>query len=134
MHVVAPLSLLAATALVACAQPRADTGAPPVSPGQASPDASCAPRMFLAPIRQKIKSENSNVAIRRVEVERCRGGYAQVFAVPVERRFETEQFFLRHEADRWSVITYGTGITCYDSDLFADLRRACRALGYPRPE
>jgi hypothetical protein len=109
-----------------------DTGTR-VSPGpdrsEPAADTRCQPEDFEDVIQAEIDESGSPVELEGVDVDRCQDGFARVGAVPTKDNFETEQFFLRYER-AWTIVNYGTGITCEDSDLDADTREVCERLGY----
>ena len=75
-------------------------------------------------------------AIERVEVVRCRDGYARASAIPAEANMETADVLLKQQGDAWTVVDFGTSIGCEESFLPpapAANREACTALGYPQP-
>lgn len=95
--------------------------------------ASCNASDILASIRAQVDI-GPPLVWDSVSIQECQGGYARVYAhpgnVPAGWSVEdSEQVFLRSEADGWVVITSGTGISCADSDLSPDLERACTTLG-----
>jgi hypothetical protein len=94
--------------------------------------AACSSRTLLAWVRSS--TENPS-AIVRVQIARCRNGYAHVFAIPRtgpsgQATTEGEQFFLRDRHGVWSDVGSGTGISCTDPDAGRSLLGACTALGY----
>jgi hypothetical protein len=101
---------------------------------------SCAPDEFLPVLKRAFDGQAPKLEIVEARVERCRNGYAQVFAVPdktvcdpgVGFCYETEQVFLGWKGDRWRILTSGTGIACgegIETDVL--VLRICRGLGYP---
>jgi hypothetical protein len=101
----------------------------------------CDAQVFLPVLKEEFDNEAGKLRIVGADVNRCRNGYAKVFAVPDESVcqpgvgycFEHEQVLLGWTGGRWRILTYGTGITCeapgFETD--AQIRRVCRALGYP---
>jgi hypothetical protein len=87
-------------------------------------------------LKQKLDDPSTELIIERVDIRRCRNGYAHVFAVPRQNppedqhQYESEQLFLRDIGGSWQIVESGTGISCNDSDIRAPLLQACRALGY----
>lgn len=118
------------------------TGAGTTGPG-ATTDAESAPcgaQDFLPVLQAALDDAAAEIQIVRVRVERCRSGYAQVFAVPDQSLcavgagdcFETEQVLLRWKDDAWRVVTSGTGISCGEgNETLRLIVRVCRGLGYP---
>jgi hypothetical protein len=105
-----------------------------------APEPPCAPGDFLPVLRRAFDGQAPKLRIVKARVERCRNGYAQVFAVPdrsvcepsVGFCYETEQVFLRWTGDRWRILTSGTGIACGAGiETDALVLRICRGLGYP---
>jgi hypothetical protein len=103
-------------------------------------EAPCAPDEFLPVLERAFDGEAPKLKIVEARVERCRNGYAQVFAVPdrsvcdpgVGFCYETEQVFLGWKDDRWRILTSGTGIACGEGiETDALVLRVCRGLGYP---
>jgi hypothetical protein len=105
--------------------------------------APCDTRVFLPVLKEEFDNGGAGGKLRIVgaDVNRCRNGYAKVFAVPDESVcqpgvgycFEREQVLLNWTDGGWRILTYGTGITCevpgFETD--AQIRRVCRGLGYP---
>lgn len=99
---------------------------------------SCEPSSFVPLLQATYDDPGAGLTVVDARVERCRDGYAQVFAVPddaacepgVGGRFESEQVFLRAADGAWTILASGTGLTCDEEDDPA-LAEACRALGYP---
>jgi hypothetical protein len=133
------LSLLLALALAGCggdgSSQSAGSGAT-----TAAPEAPCGPTDFLPVLKEAFDGQAPKLRVVRARVERCRKGYAQVFAVPdmsvcepgVGYCYETEQVFLEWRGDRWRILTSGTGISCgAGTETIGLIVRACRQLGYP---
>jgi hypothetical protein len=101
-----------------------------------APAAHCSAEAILPPVRHRLEQDGSPHIVR-VNVLECRNGYARVFASadkstcgqPGGSCYETEQVFLRASGGSWTVLTYGTGISCQDADIKPDLSLACSALG-----
>jgi hypothetical protein len=75
-------------------------------------------------------------AVARVEVVRCRNGYARASAIPSKQNMETADVLLRRTGGAWTIVDFGTSIGCEEETLPpapAPNRRACAALGYPQP-
>ena len=86
-------------------------------------------------MKQKFDDPANKLIIERVDIKRCRNHYAHVFAITAanpsgQPQYENEQLFLRDVNGHWESVAEGTGISCDDPDLLAELRTACRALGY----
>jgi hypothetical protein len=103
-------------------------------------EAPCGPGDFLPILKRAFDDEASKLQVVRARVERCRGRYAQVFAVPdmsvcqpeVGYCYETEQVFLGWQDNEWRILTSGTGITCgAGNETIPLVIRICRGLGYP---
>jgi hypothetical protein len=95
----------------------------------------CTPARLLRLMKQKFDDQANKLIIERVDIKRCRNHYAHVFAIaaanpPGQPQYENEQLFLRYVNGHWESVAEGTGISCDDPDLPAELRTACRALGY----
>jgi hypothetical protein len=100
----------------------------------------CIAGAFLPVLKEAMDDEAAKLRVVGAEVERCRNGYAQVFAVPDQSVcqpgtgycFETEQFFLRWSGGSWRILFAGTGIACdaLEGETIARIRRVCAALGY----
>lgn len=104
--------------------------------GDGTEAASCEPDAFVPVLSDAYDDPDANLRVVEARVERCRNGYAQVFAVPDQSAcepgvggcFETEQVFFREIDGEWEIVTSGTGISCDDVDLEPDLADACAAL------
>lgn len=105
-----------------------------------APEPPCAPEEFLPILRKAFDGQAPKLRVVKARVERCRNGYAQVFAVPdrsvcdpgVGFCYETEQVFLGWKGDHWRILTSGTGIACGEGiETDALVLRICRGLGYP---
>ena len=86
-------------------------------------------------MKQKFDDPATKLIIERVDVRRCRNHYAHVLAVTAanpqgQPQYESEQVFLRYVDGRWESVGEGSGISCDDPAVLANLRTACRALGY----
>lgn len=98
--------------------------------------ASCEPDAFLPILKDAFDDPAAKLVVVEARVERCRNGFARVFAVPDQSAcepgvggcFETEQVFLRDADGEWEILTSGTGIGCDDVDLDPGLADACAAL------
>jgi hypothetical protein len=107
----------------------------PLATSATAAAATCEPEAFLPLLQKTLDDPASELRIVRVEVKRCRNGYAQVFAVPdpsvcepgVGHCYDSEQVFLQQVAGEWQIVTSGTGISCDDGSVPADV---CKALGY----
>jgi hypothetical protein len=102
----------------------------------AEPD--CGADAFLPLLKDAYDGTAPKLEIVEAKVQRCRDGFAQVFAVPDPDVckpgkgfcYETEQVFLEFEDGAWAIATSGTGIAC-GSETDAEIVRICRGLGYP---
>jgi hypothetical protein len=97
--------------------------------------AACTSRVLLPLMQHKFDDPSAGVAIVRVQIERCRNGYARVFAIPRTKppgqaQMESEQVFLRYLNGSWRIVSEGTGLSCSDPDVSRALMGACTALGY----
>jgi hypothetical protein len=120
--------------------PRAESANPrsaaPASPRRREGSVSaCSSRALLDEVRRNTENPSQRAVIVRVEIARCRNGYAHVFAIPRtgpsgHATAEGEQFFLRYRHGAWSNVATGTGISCADPDAGRSLLGACTALGY----
>lgn len=86
-------------------------------------------------MKQKFDDPATELIIERVDIKRCRNHYAHLFAVTAANpsgrpQYENEQLFLRYVHGQWESVEEGTGISCHDPDIHADLYAACHALGY----
>jgi hypothetical protein len=106
----------------------------------AAAEADCSPDAFLPVLKDSFDGTAPKLEIVEAKVERCRNGYAQVFAVPNSDVckpgkgfcYETEQVFLVFEDGAWTIATSGTGIACgFETHPDAQLIEICRGLGYP---
>lgn len=107
---------------------------PPTPSGDVVEEA-CSPTVLLPIMKARFDDPATELIIERVDVERCKNGYARVYAVPRTNpeghpQYDAEQLFLRKVKDEWHVVAEGTGIGCTDADLTVALEKACRALGY----
>jgi hypothetical protein len=120
---------------VASATPTSATPASPTRPVR-SFSAACSSRVLLPWLRARVDARSAGHDIAGVKIERCRNGFAHVFAIPRtpaagEGALEGEQFFLAYRNGSWRSVSQGTGISCADPDAGSYLVRACAALGYP---
>jgi hypothetical protein len=118
-----------------------DASASPVtSPAPVAPDsaeslrAACTSRVLLPLMKSKFDEPSAGVVIIRVQIERCRNGYAHVFAIPRtnppgQPQVDSEQLYLRYLNGSWGSVSEGTGLSCTDPDISRALLRACTALG-----
>jgi hypothetical protein len=96
----------------------------------------CTPEVFLPLMKRKFDDPSKGLIIERVQIERCRNGYAQVFAITRRNppddpnQYENEQVFLRLVNGQWQSVAEGTGISCSDDELRPELVAPCRSLGY----
>jgi hypothetical protein len=128
----------ATTAVVATTSTAPTTTAATPTTAAAARQAPCTALSFLPILNRRLDGSSPKLRIVRAEVRRCRNGYAQVFAVPdqsvcepgVGYCYESEQVFLGWSGSSWRILTTGTGITC-EGETNAQVRRICRALGYP---
>jgi hypothetical protein len=125
------------------AAPASATATPAASKAERSPAAAtgspaferaCTSHVLLPLLRKKFDDPASGAVIARVRIERCRAGYAHVYAIPENAAgrppFETEQLFLQYRGGSWHSVSEGTGIACSDTGISRALLRACSALGY----
>jgi hypothetical protein len=96
----------------------------------------CTSAVLLPLMKRRFDEPAAGLVIERVDIRRCRNGYAHLFAIsrpnpPGESSFENEQLFMHFADGQWRSISEGTGISCSDTDLRpAEMLTACRALGY----
>jgi hypothetical protein len=95
----------------------------------------CSSEVLLPLMKRKFDDPSRGLVIERVRIERCRNGYAHVFAVtrrnpPGPNQYENEQLFLRLVDGQWQSVAEGTGISCRDDDVRPELAAVCRGLGY----
>lgn len=95
----------------------------------------CTSEVLLPLMKRKFDDPSRELVIERVDIERCRNGYAHVFAIsrrnpPGDPQYENEQLFLRLVDGQWQSVAEGTGISCSDDDLRPELVAPCRGLGY----
>jgi hypothetical protein len=125
----------ATTASSAAAAPTT-TVAPSTAPSTAgSASAACTSQVLLPLMKQKFDNPSGELVIERVDIRRCRNGYAHVFAVPRtnpagQPQYDSEQLFLREVDGSWQSVAEGGGIGCSDADVSGQLLLACQALGY----
>ena len=117
------------------AQSRGTTTTPSARPAASNGRNACTQATLLPLLKQKFDDPANKLIIERVDIKRCRNHYAHVFAItaanpPGQPQYENEQLFLRYVNGHWESVAEGTGLSCDDPDLPADLRTACRALGY----
>jgi hypothetical protein len=117
------------------ARPRATTTTPSARSTAANGQNACTQETLLPLMKRKFDDPANKLIIERVEIKRCRNHYAHVFAITAanpsgQPQYENEQLFLRYVNGHWESVAEGTGISCDDPDLLAELRTACRALGY----
>ncbi len=123
-----------ATTVVVTVEPTASV--PVTTAPGAEPD--CGSGAFLPVLKEAFDGAAPKMTIVEARVERCRNGFAQVFAVPdpsvcepgVDHCYETEQVFLAFEDGRWAIETTGTGLAC-GSESQEGITEICRGLGYP---
>jgi hypothetical protein len=116
-----------------------DDSAAPTSTSTSPAASACEPQAFLPVLKAAFDNTAEELRVVRVDVRRCRNGYAQVVAVPdtsvckpgIEHCYDSVQVWLRLDDGEWKILNSGTGISCEDTDLSPTLRPACRALGYP---
>jgi hypothetical protein len=63
---------------------------------------SCEPAALIQAIERE---DNVAGSIEEIDVRECRSRYARVVTVSPRAAVEDEQFFLRREGDRWTVIS-----------------------------
>lgn len=105
---------------------------------EAAAEPDCGADAFLPILKDAYDGTAPKLEIVEARVERCRNGFAQVFAVPDPDVckpgkgfcYETEQVFLEFQDGAWTIATSGTGIAC-GSETDAEIVRICRGLGYP---
>ena len=95
----------------------------------------CSQETLLPLMKQKFDNRAPGLIVERVDIKRCRNHYAHVFAITGPTgvpgtSYENEQLFLRYANGRWESVAEGTGISCNDPDIRAELVPACHALGY----
>jgi hypothetical protein len=106
------------------------------APQTATPFAqACTSNVLLPLLKRRFDDPSKELVIERVDIRRCRNGYAHVFAItrrnpPGDPQYENEQLFLRFVNGEWQSVSEGTGISCSDEDLRPELAEACRRLGY----
>jgi hypothetical protein len=94
----------------------------------------CTQEVLLQTLKSRFDDPATGLIIELVDIRRCRGGYAHVFAVTKRHasgsQFENEQLFLRFVDGQWQSVAEGTGISCNDEDKTPEHAAACVALGY----
>ena len=95
----------------------------------------CTARVLLPFIKQSFDHSAKELIIDRIDIHRCRGGYAYLHMIPRTNptghpQYDAAQVYLRYVDGWWKVVTIGTGIRCSDPGMPSQVRRACRALGY----
>jgi hypothetical protein len=95
----------------------------------------CTSEVLLPLMKRKFDDPSRELVIERVDIKRCRNGYAHVFAIsrrnpPGDPQYENEQLFLQLMDGQWQSVAEGTGISCSDDDLRPELVAPCRGLGY----
>jgi hypothetical protein len=114
----------------------ATTARPSATPTAVTFQQACTEQILLPFMKRKFEDPARELIISRVDIRRCRNGYAHVYAVTRENprghpQYEHEQLFLYFEGSQWQSVSEGTGISCSDHYLRpAQLLTACRALGY----
>jgi hypothetical protein len=113
---------------------RRSTAAPDLPDSAGSFHAACTSRVLLPLMKSKFDHPSAGTVIIGVRIERCRHGYAHVYAIPrTNPPGQTqlgEQLFLLYLDGSWRSVSEGTGLTCSDPDSSRALLRACTALGY----
>jgi len=137
---VASALVAAAGALTGCSggsEPSPGTTPPAISPSATTLnfDAACTSEVLLPLLKSTFDDPSRDLIIDRVDIQRCRNGYAHAFAVPRQNpsaspQYESEQLFMRYVSGQWTTVAQGTGISCTDPDLESDLLTVCTALGY----
>ena len=130
-------TVLALTVLLAGCGSGADSTPPVTTPVAAA----CAPEAFLPVLGAAMDNPAEELRVVRVNVDRCRGGYAQVVAVPdttvckpgIEHCYDSVRVWLHRVDGEWQILDSGTGISCDDTEISPTLLPACKALGYPVP-
>jgi hypothetical protein len=125
----------ATTASTAAAAPTTTVAATTAPSTAGSASAACTSQVLLPLLKQKFDNPPDELVIERVDIRRCRNGYAHVFAVPRSNRagqpqYDSEQLFLREVDGSWESVAEGGGISCSDADVSGQLLQACQALGY----
>jgi hypothetical protein len=105
-----------------------------------APGPGCGRAQFLPILKRALDDDAAELRIVQARVERCRDGYAQVFAIPdtsvcqpgIGSCYETEQVLLRWRGAVWRFVASGSGIACgAEGETAPAIVRICRALGYP---
>jgi hypothetical protein len=89
---------------------------------------------MLALVKPWFDDARVGLSVARVDVERCRNGYAQVHVVPRNdpgspSAFDSVELFLQARDGRWHGLDFGTDVGC-GSTPTAEVAKACKALGY----
>jgi hypothetical protein len=110
------------------------TSPPATTPGPSR--AACTTHAILPLLKHQFDSRSGELTIVGADIQRCRNGYAHVFAIsrpnpPGHPQYDNQQLFLRDVNGAWQSVAEGSGIACADADITAAMLRACRALDYP---
>jgi hypothetical protein len=122
-----PTTTLAPTTTTRTSPPATTTG-----PSRAA----CTTHAILPLLKHQFDSRSGELTIVGADIQRCRNGYAHVFAIsrpnpPGHPQYDNQQLFLRDVNGAWQSVAEGSGIACADADITAAMLRACRALDYP---
>jgi hypothetical protein len=105
------------------------------APPPAAP--SCAPSSLLPVLKSWFDDPSIEAEITKVDVLRCRNGYAHVIAIPRvnppgHSQLDGLQVFMQYRKGHWYGLDFGTGIGCGGEGTPPDkpLEKACAALGY----
>jgi hypothetical protein len=96
----------------------------------------CTDRVLLPLMKRKFDDPAKELIIERVDIRRCRNGYAHIYAITRKNpaghpQYEgAEQVFLHFVGDEWQSVMEGTGLSCTENDIRPALLTACKALGY----
>lgn len=117
--------------------PSPSTASPSVMPTSGGFAVACTSGVLLPWLKQRLDDPARQISIERVDIVRCRGGYAHVWAVPRTNpsgapQYDADQLFLRFVDGSWTVVEEGSGVACDDpvSDAHPPFLHACWALGY----
>jgi hypothetical protein len=104
------------------------------APTPAAP--SCTPSSLLPVLRSWFDDPSNEARIAKVQVLRCRNGYAFVIAVPRvnppgHNQLDGLQVLMQYRNGRWHSLDFGTSIGCDEGGPFDKaVQQACAALGY----
>ena len=99
-------------------------------PSSAAP--SCAPSALLPVLRSWYDDPSVEARIAKLDVLRCRNGFAHVIVVPRRNppghnQLDSLEVYLGSRNERWHILDFGSSLECGSDKA---IEQACRVLGY----